>query len=249
MASHRGKIRPGNEDACHMAVEDGLFILSDGMGGRNGGKTAADMVVAATPSLIQRELRGRRAIDYADSDGASIPEVIQQAILSLNEMVRTEGIKRPDLHGMGATLVMMLLTRNAAYVAHVGDSRAYLLRAEQLHQLTVDHTWAEFLVSERAISADQAASHPGSHQLMKYIGAREDPIPDVQNLTLSDGDTVLLCSDGLTGMVTEADIEQILLRSSEPQVACDALVDAALRGGGQDNVSVIVIDVESPSAN
>jgi protein phosphatase len=238
MASDRGKVRQENEDACLVAPERGLFIVSDGMGGQQAGAAASRIVVNVLPALLEREL-GRGRLSPGRIRGA-----LGHAVTELSAQLRAEAAKRPGLFGMGATVVLVLLAQRQAHIMHLGDSRAYLLRRGHLRRLTRDHTVAAVLLRLKEITEEEAPEHPGAHRLTRYVGMDGDALPDIQTLELQADDRLLLCSDGLTGMVSDRRIAHLLRQQPTPEEACQALIAAANAAGGRDNISAIVIDVD-----
>jgi protein phosphatase len=156
--------------------------------------------------------------------------------------VQDEARATPELSGMASTVVMVLVTGDVAYVAHVGDSRAYLARDQQLYRLTDDHSLAAELVQSGVITAEEANSHPFAHSITQAIGLPNTPHPSVQQLELEPEDRLLLCSDGLTDMVAEADIGALLTAGGDINATSQSLIDAANAAGGKDNISVVVVD-------
>ncbi|HEX6339270.1 MAG TPA: PP2C family serine/threonine-protein phosphatase [Jiangellaceae bacterium] len=231
--SDRGRVHTHNEDACLADLERGLFAVADGVGGQPAGDVAAQVTVDHLPGLIDRALSHLR-----DDPSAAIA----QAIVDLSDVVQEEARATPELSGMASTVVMVLITGELAHVAHVGDSRAYLARDRQLYRLTDDHSLAAELVQSGVISAEEANSHPFAHSITQAIGLPNAPQPGVQQLELEPGDRLLLCSDGLTDMVTEADIGAILTAGGDINATSQSLIDAANAAGGRDNISVVVVD-------
>jgi protein phosphatase len=231
--SDRGRIHENNEDACLADLERGLFAVADGVGGQPAGDVAAQVTVNHLPGLIDRALS-----HLHDDPGAAIA----QAIVDVSDVVQAEAETTPELSGMASTVVMVLITGDMAHVAHVGDSRAYLARAGQLYRLTDDHSLAAELLQSGVITAEEANSHPFAHSITQAIGLPNTPQPGVRQLELEAGDRFLLCSDGLTDMVSEADIGAILTAGDEIDATSRSLIDAANAAGGKDNISVVVVD-------
>ncbi|HEU4540478.1 MAG TPA: Stp1/IreP family PP2C-type Ser/Thr phosphatase [Jiangellaceae bacterium] len=231
--SDRGRVHTHNEDACLVDVERGLFAVADGVGGQPAGDVAAQVAVQRLPGLIDQALSQMR-------EGAN--DAIEQAIVDLSEMVQAEAQASPELSGMATTVVMVLVTSDVAHVAHVGDSRAYLARDRQVYRLTDDHSLAAELVQSGVITDEEANTHPFAHSITQAIGLPNTLQPTVQQLELVPNDRLLLCSDGLTDMVPEADIGAILTAGADMDETSQALIDAANAAGGKDNISVIVVD-------
>jgi len=234
-ATDPGRVRTANEDACRAIPESGLFILADGMGGSAAGALAADIVVQLLPDLLARRLKSN-AVETSD-DACS---AIEASLSELSEMVLEKAETTPALLGMGSTVVTAWLREQADVIAHMGDSRAYLLQKGRLNRLTQDHNLAQIL--------DPAGQPPafGGEQLLRYIGMRSEPLPEARIISLDHGDRLLLCSDGLTNMLDDQTLARILSSASAPRETCDELVTAANRAGGRDNITVMVLDVISP---
>ncbi len=231
--SHAGRTHATNEDASLVDLDRGLFAVADGVGGQPAGDVAARLAIERLPALIDRAT-GR--------DGSDIGTAIAGAIVDLSEQVKSEAEAAPELHGMATTLVMALVDGNVAHVAHVGDSRGYLAHDGSMQRLTDDHSLAAELVQKGVITAEEASAHPFSHSITQAVGLMNAPNPTVRAVELVAGDRLLLCSDGLTDMVTDDEIAAILLADAEPDATCEALIEAANAAGGRDNVTVVVVD-------
>ena len=221
-----GLVRGHNEDS--FLVRDPLFVVSDGMGGHAAGEVASSIAV---------ETIGERAPGTADDVllGAAV-EAANASVMQAAE----EGIGKP---GMGCTATAVLIEKNRMAVAHVGDSRAYVLRHGTLVRVTHDHSYVEELVDSGQITADEARSHPSRSIITRALGSDPDMYADHFSLEVNDGDRIILCSDGLSGMIDDSEIESLAVSSATPQQAADNLVAAALTAGGSDNVTVVVVDV------
>lgn len=232
-----GRIRTNNEDAYLMAPERDLYIVADGIGGHQAGELAAQAVVTVLPQLIERRLAG-----LVSPRSQTIEESLRGAITDLSQRLRAETIDRIDLQGMGTTVALALLRNGKAHIAHMGDSRIYLQRGDELTQLTADHSVVALLVKSAEITAAEARVHPVRSQLTRYVGMEGEPKPEAQTICLEPGDRLLICSDGLTSMIGDDAIADILCVNAAPVNACRVLVDAANAAGGQDNVTVLVVD-------
>jgi PPM family protein phosphatase len=233
-----GRLRERNEDRWRVHADLGLFIVSDGMGGRPAGEVASEVVVAALPTLVARHFGA-----HPDPAAPDAPQLLRTVLTELSADLREGSQDKPRLAGMGATAVVALVSASqaTALIAHVGDSRAYLLRERSLHRLTRDHSLAQALIDAGAITDQQAAGHPARGQLTRHMGMAGEVSPDARRVALQPDDRLLLCSDGLTGMLDDAQIQAILNRSLDPQHACRALTEAANEAGGIDNITVLVI--------
>jgi protein phosphatase len=234
--SDRGRVRERNEDRWSVDVDLGLFIVSDGMGGRPAGEVASELVVATLPTLVATHFGP--APDLVARDA---PQRLCMALTEFSADLRDGSRDTPRLAGMGATAVVALVSHATALIAHVGDSRAYLWREHSLHRLTRDHSLAQALVDAGAITDQQAADHPARGQLTRYIGMVGEALPDARRVTLRPDDRLLLCSDGLTAMLDDARIQAVLHGCPDPHHACRALVGAANDAGGTDNITVLVL--------
>nr|WP_075577407.1 Stp1/IreP family PP2C-type Ser/Thr phosphatase [Olsenella timonensis] len=221
-----GLVRGHNEDSFLLRTP--LFVVSDGMGGHAAGEVASSIAV---------ETVGERAPGTADDVllGAAV-EAANMAVIEAAE----QGIGKP---GMGCTVTSVLIEKNKMAVAHVGDSRAYVLRQGTLVRVTHDHSYVEELVDSGQITADEARTHPSRSIITRALGSDPDMYADHFSLEVNDGDRVILCSDGLSSMISDAEIEALAVSSASPQQAADNLVAAALTAGGADNVTVVVVDV------
>jgi len=226
VASDRGLVRPANEDS--FLVRRGLYAVCDGMGGARAGEVASQMACL-----------GLVGLDPASSG----KKELRTAVVNTNQAIISRSLAEDHLLGMGTTLTAALFKEASLILAHVGDSRAYLLRDGDLVQLTNDHSWVGEMVRRGELTTEQAAVHPHRSVITRALGTDREVEPDVKEVEVSEGDRILLCSDGLTGMVSHEQIAALLAGIDAPQAAADALIKAALAGGGEDNVTVVVIDV------
>jgi PPM family protein phosphatase len=224
VATDIGRVREGNEDS--FLVEPPLYAVADGMGGARGGEVASQLAL----TTVEEGFAGRRG---------PLALLIHEA----NAAVFARSTEDRSVAGMGTTLTGALVEGDHALLVHVGDSRAYLLRGGQLRQLTVDHTLVQRMIDAGEISADEADVHPHRNVLLRVLGTEPDVDVDETELGLLEGDRLLLCSDGLTGMITDEQIQAILEAASGPQEAADRLVRAANRAGGIDNITVLILDL------
>lgn len=222
-----GLVRTSNQD--RVFARPPLFAVADGMGGQAAGEVAAQIVVDT--------LAHATSVNQI-TDGGSLRGVLQDA----NRLVRERARAVTEFRGMGTTCSALLIVGSVGYVAHVGDSRGYLIRGGRIRLLTRDHTPVATLVNEGVLTEQEGATHPQRHILSRAIGASDEVEVDLDSVGLEPGDRVLLCSDGLSGMVPDAEIERIMSVIQDPEAAAAELVEAAIAGGGHDNVSVLVID-------
>ena len=226
-ATHVGKVRHNNEDSL-IVIEPETFVVADGMGGAQAGEVASQMLVETVKEFLSE------TPPYNE-------QILSQAILLANSKILNLARQNPNYLGMGTTATSLSLDDRKAYFAHVGDSRIYRLRNNFLEQLTEDHSYVETLVRRGEITPDEARVHPMKNVLTQAVGVVENISVDTANFPVESGDTFLLCTDGLTNMVDDENIAKILQGASNP---ADALIDVALRAGGRDNISVIVVGVD-----
>lgn len=231
--SHVGLLRDGNEDSGYAGSR--LLVIADGMGGAVAGELASSVAVGTLARLDE------------DAPGGDFLDALGQAVIEANDHLRDIVSDNPKLEGMGTTLTAMLWNGNRFGMAHIGDSRAYRLRDGVFEQITADHSWVQRLVDEGRISEEEAAHHPQRSLLMRALDGREEIEIDLSAREVRPGDRYLLCSDGLSGVVSAETLHDTLQRYQDREQAVDALIQLALRGGGPDNVTCIVADaVEGP---
>lgn len=234
--SHAGLVRDTNEDAVSYVLDGergALAIVADGMGGHSAGDVASRMA-AETVERLYFEL------------GGPPPAVLAEAFAAANRAIHEQSVRDPSCRGMGTTCTALVLRDGAAYLAHIGDSRAYMWRDGGLKQISEDHSLVAELVRDGVLTASQAANSPQRHVILRALGP--DPIaqPEIwaDGLPVQAGDLFVLCSDGLTDLVGEDAIADMVSRLP-PREACAALVQSALAAGGTDNVSVGVFAIEA----
>lgn len=236
----KGLIRETNEDSCNIIRDSRndiyAFIIADGMGGHNCGEIASGTAVEYISAYFEDH-----AGDFlsAADRGAALKELVQDA----NSQVWEKSLESPETNGMGTTLTMAVVAGDTATVAHVGDSRLYLVREGRLQQVTNDHSYIEELVRKGTLTREEADNHPGRNIITRAIGSSPELEVDIFSLTMLINDILVLCTDGLTNMVGEDEIGETA-QSNDPEAACKQLIEAANRNGGEDNVTVIVIKCE-----
>ncbi len=237
--THVGLLRAGNEDALLAMPARGIFMVADGMGGEEAGEEASAQAVASVRTTLEEFLAEE------PEDPEMLGEMLREALQQANRDVHAIAERHPNKRGMGSTASLLCLHRDAWFVAQVGDSRVYLMRDGVARLLTRDQTVVWELYQQGMIDRDQVNDHPGRHLLTQCIGSGEDLAVDMSEGRLRDQDLFMVCSDGLTGYASEETIFSIL---ADPVIGIDAmadrLIDSALAGGGGDNVSLILVQVE-----
>ena len=229
-----GRVRRENQDSSGHFPDRKVFVVADGMGGHKGGRQASEMAVA---TISERLIDGPDCTMLTERTDRLV-----DAIRDANRRILERGASDTDLNRMGTTLVALLLEQNEAAIVHVGDSRAYRLRDGELSQLTADHTLVADLLRANEISEAEASSHPYRHVLTRALGAAEDVNADVCRLDVRQGDVYVLCSDGVSGMLSESEIQAIVLaHHDDPEALCRELIGAANQAGGKDNATVIAV--------
>jgi protein phosphatase len=232
-----GKVREENQDAFYIDSELNLYLVADGMGGMRKGALAAQYVVKSFPKLIKQKIQNQQ-----NGPPEDVPALLQQTIAEISQKLNQKQGKQT-----GATIVTALIIGEKAYVANLGDSRAYLFCKGNLERLTKDHNLASILVEMNKITPEESATHPARHQLTAYVGMERAAKPAVTQVTLEPDDRLLLCTDGLTGMVPDAEIAQVLAGKKRPQAALAMLVEKANGAGGRDNITAVLVDYQSLS--
>jgi serine/threonine protein phosphatase PrpC len=260
--SHAGKVRTRNEDhfivtrigrylettltslpageVPDRAEEVGYaIIVADGMGGHAGGELASRMAISGLVKLVLAMPDWIFRLDGTVATSAS--KRSKRRFRDLNALLIEHGRQDPAYRGMGTTMTVARNMGRHLHIVHVGDSRAYLLREDRLHRLTRDHTYVQLLVDSGQLSKEEAAEFGARHVLVNALGGSdEDVVVDVDQLELTNGDRLLLCSDGLTDLVDDEVIRQTLIECRESAEACGRLIDLALASGGRDNVTVVI---------
>ncbi len=226
-----GQKRELNEDsfAFEKLKKGYIMIVSDGMGGHNAGEVASAMAVEKIREFC------------AEQDMFSNPEMmLRKAVSYANEAIYAASVEHAEMYGMGATLVVALGCGKKVFIANVGDSRAYLITKEQLTQITQDHSFVFELVKSGLITPEEAKTHPRRNEIIKALGIAPDVFPDIFSIEVQRTDKLLLCTDGLTEVVSDQEIFETVNRLSR-QAACEALVRMANQNGGPDNITVVLM--------
>jgi protein phosphatase len=231
-----GNYRENNEDRVFSDPNAALFIVADGMGGQLAGEQASQMAVDIIPTRL-----GLRLGSTTNGDKA-IAEVIRLSVLDANQQIIDLAARRVEFQSMGTTMVLALVHGKSVFIAGIGDSRAYHARGKRIDQRTTDHSLAQALVEAGTISAKDAKEHRFRNILWKYLGSKEvGNGPDIVAVDAAPGDRFVLASDGLTGVVSEAEILRTVTEEHDPQKAAESLVALALQNDSRDNVSCITI--------
>lgn len=241
--SEVGVTRTHNEDYFEIDPRRRLYLVADGMGGHSHGEVASRTAVQAVRDYLEDRLTPDESSGGPTSTEAQAL-LLRSAIHTAHEKVLRAIRQDGALTGMGTTLVALLVCGESVAVAHVGDSRAYRLRQERLDLLTEDHTWVHEQVMAGFLSEEQARVHPLKNVVTRALGSEGDIQVDVRELPVEAGDRFLLCSDGLTTMMRDAEIAETLASGSSLQEVCRELVQGAKARGGFDDVTVVVVEVE-----
>lgn len=236
-----GVIRSGNEDNYLIVPERGVFIVADGMGGHAAGEVASEMAV----KIIAERLEGIHG-----AGDARAADLMRQAIQEANGAIFTRTLSEQDKRGMGTTATAMVINGTRYLIGQVGDSRAYVMRERRLAQLTKDHSYVQEQVDAGYLTPEQARTHPYSNVITRCVGANSDVAPDVYAGTLRSDDIYLLASDGLTGMLEDHDLDNIMsAHAKSPARMVDTLIAEANHRGGLDNITAIVIRIDAIEAS
>jgi protein phosphatase len=227
-----------------------LFVVADGMGGALGGAEASAVALDVIEDFLLTSPRWLFALNGAiERSGRDVLEEFEGALVCADARVCETASRHPELQGMGTTVTMAYAHGSELFIAHVGDSRCYLQRGAALQRLTRDHTWVQELVDCGLIPPEDAPEHDLRHVLTNAVGGPGPGVSvEVHRVDLEPGDVLLLCTDGLTRMLSDADIDGVLRAEHDPRAACERLILAANERGGRDNVTALVARFERPSA-
>lgn len=221
-----GRVRDGNEDSY--LVQAPIYVVADGMGGHVAGDVASRIAVETISSM-------------ANDGTADEPAGLESAVKAANKAIWEKAHEDQSLRGMGTTCTLVLVGESEVHLAHVGDSRAYLLRAGELSQISDDHTLVGRMVKEGRLSPEEAEHHPQRNIITRVLGVDQDVEVDITSIPVQEGDTILICSDGLSSMVESDAIRDVLVGTKDPQRAADDLIDLANDAGGEDNITAVVL--------
>ncbi len=233
-ATDRGRVRPANEDAVFVDEAAGILMVADGMGGHAAGEVASGLAVRTISAELTLALT-------SGVTEAQVSSLLRQAIERANTVIRERAAENYSMRGMGTTLAMALARGARLWLAHIGDSRAYLVRDGGIRRLTEDHSLVCQMVKAGQITAEEARKHHLRNVITRSLGFEPNPQIDIQSLEWAPGDYLVLCSDGLTTMLEDHEIEAAVAAAGEElQAACRGLVARANERGGADNISIVI---------
>jgi PPM family protein phosphatase len=226
-----GIVRSVNQDSYYIDPQQRFVIVADGMGGHAGGQEASQIAT----KTIQAHLE-----EHWNSE-LSAAELLQEAITAANDNIIEDQVNNPERQDMGTTLVIVLFREDGSWYTHIGDSRLYRFREQKLAQVTEDHTWVARAMKMGDLSEEEAKTHPWRHVLFQCLGRRDLPSVTVSPLEVCAGDSLILCSDGLTEEVSDEEISDYLQKEADCQQIVENLVEAAKKAGGSDNITVVMV--------
>ncbi len=244
--THIGMTRTHNEDAIHLPVDERLVIVADGMGGHASGEVASRMAVETVVEYF-KETAEEQVLTWpfkVDRQGGADATRLTTAIKLANVKIHEQAQRDPACKGMGTTIVAALFRDDGVVVGHVGDSRLYRIRESAIHQLTEDHSLINDYIKMKRMTAEEAASWPHKNVIVRALGMKESVQVDVHTEQPRLGDCYVMCSDGLSGMITDETIQEIVSSEKDLDKAAEMLVAAANHAGGKDNVTVVLARIE-----
>lgn len=239
VCTDKGKVRENNQDYYYSSssLELPLFIVADGMGGHKAGEVASKMAVNVIAEVMSRNNDN----GYEEED---ISNIIRKAIYEANDKILDKSLSSTDYNGMGTTVTMAYLTDDNIIIGHIGDSRAYIARGDKFIQLTEDHSLVAELVKNGSISPEEALYHPQKNIITRAVGTNKYIDTDIVIAQVMKNDIILLCTDGLTNMVDDMEIKNMIQDNDDMQNLCEGLINKANDLGGVDNITVIAIKIE-----
>lgn len=237
-----GRSRDKNEDSCiYRKFNNGwdLLMVADGMGGHNAGEIASSIAVRSITEYLEEKIKD--GIDISNME-----DVLTSAIAKANDDIYTEAQNNVSCSGMGTTVTMAVISRDEVLIGHIGDSRAYILSNNKLKKITSDHSLVAELVKNGTITEDEAQHHPQRNIITRALGAKDNVKVDIEKIGIMPSDIILLCSDGLTNMLDDGKIEEILIKNQDIENGAHELIDLANSLGGYDNITVAVAKVTCP---
>lgn len=246
--SDTGMQRNHNEDSVASNAQFGVTVLADGMGGYKAGEVASAIAVNTIMTELEGSIDKIKPTEIDDESGyTKLSVLVRDLVKSANEAIFNTATSQPQYKGMGTTLVMALFYNNRMTIAHVGDSRLYRIKEDKLEQITQDHTLLQELIDRGFYTEEQARNSPNKNLVTRALGVDNDVEVDIQEEIVTPGEKFLLCSDGLTDMLEDEEINLILEKYSDNIETCaQVLIDQANEKGGFDNVSVIIANVVKP---
>lgn len=233
----RGRVRRSNQDMFYykQLFKNCCFaVVCDGMGGVNGGAVASEIALKNIKDCFLKRIT-------EDIKERSVKELLKSAFLNANQSICNRAAENKSLKGMGTTAIAAIIIKDSVYIGYVGDSRGYLFSDGTLTQLTCDHSYVQMLLKNGEIDASEAKKHPRRNEITKALGVSDSSQPDFVTHKLNEGDRILLCSDGLTNMCSDEEISEIM-RSCDGVESVNRLISLANQNGGQDNITVIVME-------
>ena len=235
----RGKVRQKNQDAYFICYDEekagAILVVCDGMGGAKAGNVASTLALETYLDVVKKELK-------VGNTSSEIADVMKEAVSVANDAVYQQSISEIAYEGMGTTLVAAVITDQIAAVINIGDSRAYHITKKTITQITRDHSVVEDMIGRGDLTRDEAKKHPSKNLITRALGTCSDIEPDLFFPKLRKGEYLLLCSDGLSNMVTEQELLCEVLRSDQKDLCCQRLLDIAIARGAPDNVTVIIFE-------
>jgi protein phosphatase len=243
-ATDVGRKRTNNEDSFALRPEHNLYVVADGMGGHSSGEVASHLAVSHINSFFDRhDLNKDSTWPYPYDESLSFAaNKVRTAIAMANDRIQRYASDHPESRGMGTTVVAALVDGDEPVISHVGDSRAYLFAGKKLDLLTADHSWVSEQVRMGLLSDEEASRHPLRNVITKALGTKDQAEADVLSVKPAVGDRVLLCTDGLNSMVTDSEIAAVLEAKDSLEATCQALLTLANERGGEDNITVLLIE-------
>ncbi|TAH64064.1 MAG: Stp1/IreP family PP2C-type Ser/Thr phosphatase [Gottschalkiaceae bacterium] len=239
VCSDIGEVRSINQDSYYYSKDDRLpiFAVADGMGGHNAGEIASTLAIEIIEENYNRE---KENIINSNLD---IPKFINSTLAEANNRILKEARENENYNGMGTTVTTGIIYKNEIFIGHVGDSRAYLLRKDELHQLTQDHSLVAELVRNGSISLEEAVNHPQKNIITRALGTDEEVRVDIFSRNIEKDDIILLCTDGLTNLVSDDRIKEEIINCDDLRKVCGLLTDVANKLGGFDNTTVMIVKI------
>ena len=230
-----GKIRKTNQDAFYsdfLPDKSAFIVVCDGMGGANAGNVASQLAIKTITEYINNSYSVRL-------DKFALMDIMKNAVLSANFKIYEKSAENPEFFGMGTTAVVLIVRNGLAFICHVGDSRAYLINSE-IKQLTKDHSVVQSLLEDGTLTPEEAKNHPDKNVITRALGVEKSLLPDLTELPVEIGDTILVCTDGLSNFADDKEIFEIV-KSNSPEDVIKILIDTANKNGGRDNITAVTV--------